>query len=286
MSFSIKSKINMASPVTKSVIFHGVICIVAVVGFPHIQRDIPRTDQSITVEFVDVDEFTQTTKSPSSKEKDGPEKEPAKKDDKPKPAPQVTADAPPSPVKPVAPKAIKPVPLPDAPPKKPEAKKEPKTKPKPMLTRESPEDIQDKEFESVLKNLMPVEPEDAERALDRIDGALKKSPNAPLGQKMTSSEMDRLTRQLARCWNLMAGARYAEDLVVDVRLYIGPDRIVRKADVLDKLRYSTDNFFRAAADSAIRAVYNPQCAPLDVPADKYDLWKVMTVRFDPREMLL
>lgn len=51
------------------------------------------------------------------------------------------------------------------------------------------------------------------------------------------------------------------------------------------MRYMGDSYFRAAADSVLRAIRNPRCNPLELPADKYDLWKEMTVTFDPREML-
>ena len=41
----------------------------------------------------------------------------------------------------------------------------------------------------------------------------------------------------------------------------------------------------AAADSAVRAVRNPKCSPLELPADKYDQWKRIDFTFDPRDML-
>ena len=41
-------------------------------------------------------------------------------------------------------------------------------------------------------------------------------------------------------------------------------------------------FFQAAADSAVRAVY--QCQPYALPADKYALWRDMILNFDPSHM--
>jgi hypothetical protein len=102
---------------------------------------------------------------------------------------------------------------------------------------------------------------------------------------MTMSEMEAVRMQLGECWKLLAGARYAEDLVVEIKLTINPDRTVRDARIVDQIRYSQDSFFRAAADSAYRAVFQTACNPLLLPPDKYNEWNTMTVRFDPREML-
>jgi hypothetical protein len=77
----------------------------------------------------------------------------------------------------------------------------------------------------------------------------------------------------------------AENLVVDVKLTMNPDRTVQDATVLDQVRYASDSYFQSAADSALRAVRNPHCNPLNLPPDKYEGWKVFTVTFDPKQML-
>jgi hypothetical protein len=68
-------------------------------------------------------------------------------------------------------------------------------------------------------------------------------------------------------------------------LIVARDRRVQSATIVDQWRYSQDSYFRAAADSAIRAINSPQCETLNLNPDKYDLWKDMVVTFDPREML-
>jgi hypothetical protein len=97
--------------------------------------------------------------------------------------------------------------------------------------------------------------------------------------------MDALRNQLAGCWSVPAGAKYAENLVVEVRIFVNPDRTVREAQILDRSRYNRDTAFRAAAESAVRAVYHPMCNPLRLPPDKYEQWKTIVVQFDPRKML-
>ncbi|NBO19672.1 MAG: energy transducer TonB, partial [Proteobacteria bacterium] len=49
-------------------------------------------------------------------------------------------------------------------------------------------------------------------------------------------------------------------------------------------KYQSDPFYRAAADAAVRAVQ--RCSPLTgLPSDKYETWKQMELRFDPKYML-
>ena len=63
------------------------------------------------------------------------------------------------------------------------------------------------------------------------------------------------------------------------------DGTVNKSSVLDRGRYNRDSTFRAAADSALRALRNPRCSPLKLPPEKYDQWKSIVINFDPRSML-
>jgi hypothetical protein len=75
-------------------------------------------------------------------------------------------------------------------------------------------------------------------------------------------------------------------LSVEVRILLYPDGRVKKASIAQSLygRYQSDTIFRAAADSALRAVQ--LASPLkNLPADKYSSWKDMVVNFDPKEML-
>ena len=83
----------------------------------------------------------------------------------------------------------------------------------------------------------------------------------------------------------MAGARNAEDIVVKINLVVRPDRSVQSARIVDQWRYNQDSFYRAAADEAMRAVRHPNCEVLDLPPDKYDLWKDLTFNFNPSAQL-
>ena len=87
---------------------------------------------------------------------------------------------------------------------------------------------------------------------------------------MTISEIDVLRQQIAGCWNIAAGARQAEALSVEIEMRMNPDATVRTARVVDGARMNSDPFFRAAAESALRALSHPDCIPLKLPVGKYE----------------
>ena len=164
-------------------------------------------------------------------------------------------------------------------------KKKPDEKKKTEEAKKEKEQTQ-QSFDSLLKNLAEETPD--EKAGD-VDIKASENTTEPSGlpdfaKELTISEFDALRQQLARCWNIPAGARDADNLVIEVKVEVNNQRIATSAEVVDRLRYSTDTFFRAAADSAVRAVRAPECTPLELPPEKYDSWKSMIVVFDPREM--
>ena len=147
---------------------------------------------------------------------------------------------------------------------------------------------QKKDFDSVLKNLAdekPV-PDSAEKKPDmNLNEPPEEAHNVPLSQRMTMTEMDAFRRQLQECWNFpFYGAKDAENLIVDIKIEVRRDRTLRQASFADTWRYNRDGFYRAAADSAMRAVQNPKCSPFQLPPDKYETWKSMTVTFNPQDI--
>jgi hypothetical protein len=194
---------------------------------------------------------------------------------------------PPPPPKPVEAQAPPPPPPKPAPPK-------PKAEPKPeqMAQAAPPKPDTSKAdaaaFDSLLKNLTktPALPqENAKPQRQQVAAAAPPSsqPRAPLGSQLTASEIDLVREQLSRCWNINAGARDAKDLVVEIRASVQPDGTVSRADIVDTGRLS-DPLFRAAAESARRTFFNPQCTPLKLPPDKYATWKDLVVDFSPKDI--
>lgn len=286
----------MSASVVKSLFFHGTIVVMALVGMPFMHKPLPTISDPIPVEIIDMSEKATTNRPPQRVEQS--QTSPAQpRPEPPKPvAPTQTATEPPKPpARPAEEKAKaqekapakepeKAPAIPKDPPKEPP--KAPPAKPeRPKLTEpEKAEETPTQDFNAVLRNLIKNEAQNAPIPNTAQTGA-ENSPNAPQAAQMSRSEMDAVRRQLESCWKLLAGARYAEDQVVAVRIFVNRDRTVRDAQIVDQVRYMTDSFFRAAADAALRAVHNPACTPLDLPPEKYDLWKDMIFNFDPRGML-
>ena len=277
---------GMKTPVVFSAGFHIALVIVALVGLPYFKTEPdPLESTAIPIEILPIAELT-TTNKPPIKAAPAPEKPPEEKPiqkEKPLP-PKVEAVEPPKEITPPKPKTeAKPKPKPVTPPPPDEALEKPKEKP----PEEKPvEETQAQDFTNLLKNLQDAPPEVQEDLPEsKTADAPAPSPVASFSEQLTMSEMDALRQQLVRCWSIQAGARYAEELVVEVRVTVSRERRVLSAEIQDTWRYSQDSYFRAAADSAIRALHSPQCETLNVNPDKYEQWKDMIVTFDPREML-
>lgn len=237
----------------------------------------------------------------------------------PTPAAPPSSEAPPPP-QPAPPKSEAPPPLPAPPPKPVEAQAPPPPPPKPE-PKPKPDKKQDAaEFDSLLKSLEKSQPRQVTRAqpqpqkqnqdaaaFDTLLKNLQKNavkpdpsakpqrqqvaaaappssqPHAPLGSQLTASEIDLVREQLSRCWNINAGARDAKDLVVEVRASVQPDGTVTQATIVDQGKMG-DPLWRAAAESARRTFFNPQCTPLKLPPDKYATWKDLVVDFSPKDI--
>ena len=225
----------------------------------------------------------------------------------PKPEVKAPPPPPPPPPKPVETQAPPPPP-PAARPSEPKPKPEPRQAhhtPRPDIKKADPaafqkllQSFEDKkperaDFDRLLKNLSPqqiAQAEEAPPARPRLAATAPPSsqPKAPLGSQLTASELDALRemvrQQLMPCWSIPAGARDAKDLHVEIRAAVSLDGTVRQATIIDQARLG-DPLFRAAAESARRTFFNPQCAPLKLPADKYEVWKDLVVDFNPRDLL-
>ena len=229
-----------------------------------------------------------------------PPKPEAKAPPLPPPPKPVAAQAPPAPPPP-EPKPPEPKPKPEPqqarPAPHPEAKRsDPAAFDKLVKTLEQRHDQKPSEpaaFDSLLKNLtreQTAQVEDAPRAPRKMaaTAAPSSQPKAPLGSQLTASELDALREQvrsqLTPCWNVPAGARDAKDLDVQVRAAVNPDGTVRQAMIVDQGNLG-DPLYRAAAESARRTFFNPQCTPLKLPPDKYEVWKDLVVDFNPRDLL-
>jgi outer membrane biosynthesis protein TonB len=230
-----------------------------------------------------------------------PEPEP---EPEPAPEPEVAIVPPPPEAKPKAKEKPKPKPEP-----KPEVKKKPEPKPKPKpkapaalvkvkpKKKPKPPDA----FASVLKTVadlkrQPVpaqkEPEEKKKKEepkasfeDQIAKALvSKKRSFDQSKPLSISEIDYVRQQIAKCWNPPAGAKNAQDMIIEIAVAMNMDGTVRDARINNK-NIQSDPFLQAMAESALRATLNRHCQPFKLPRDKFDRWKTMTLVFNPKEML-
>ena len=78
--------------------------------------------------------------------------------------------------------------------------------------------------------------------------------------RLSLSEVDALSRQIDGCWTVPVGVEGIEDMVVQLRIQVRPDRTVQNVTIEDQSRLGRDSTFRAVAESARRAV--DRCSPL------------------------
>jgi outer membrane biosynthesis protein TonB len=300
---------------------HAGLLAVILFGLPNLFRAVPPQATPIAVNLVTIAPQTRATHPnpfrPHRNARPIPAKAPPVPKPKPEPHPQPAAAAPPSSAPPPPPPPPKPEPVaakaPPPPPPKPTATAREKPKPSAPPVQKTDarafERLLDKldarpvdkhepqqaaQFDTLLKNLAHEDTataEDAPPSPQRVAAAAEASsqPQAPLGSQLTASEKDLVIQQIERCWDVPAGARDAKDLVVEIKASVNPDGTVRDATIVDTSRYATDPFFRAAADSAKRAVLNPQCTgpqdPLKLPADEYQAWRNLDLFFNPKDLL-
>jgi hypothetical protein len=101
-------------------------------------------------------------------------------------------------------------------------------------------------------------------------------------QSMTAAEVDAMKQQLSECWNVPSDMRKTDYPAVEIRAAFNRDGSLAHAEIVDAARMDTDPLYRTVALGAYRAVQ--LCSPLrQMPAEKYYLWKNVTLNFDPKE---
>lgn len=303
-------------------VLHVVAILLAIFGLPIFLSEPPIDEQPIVVDIVPLGDKTNPPPKQNAEAQPEPPK-PEEKPEQPKPepakpvppppAPPPPAPPPPAPPPPAPPPPPKPEPAPVPPPPKPEPKPEPpKPESPPPKPEAKPKQKPQEELDSLFKSVDKLKPKpatdskdktkdmaDLMKALDTVDktdkakpsdtgkqakpqnvkGSDSNNPNEPVSM----TELDMIRAQIYKCWNPPIGAKDAADLIVSIHVALEPDGRVSSADIVPSARYATDSFYRAAADSARRAVL--LCSPLKAPPTKYDQWKDLTLRFNPKDLV-
>ena len=98
--------------------------------------------------------------------------------------------------------------------------------------------------------------------------------------QLSGLEQASIARQFESCWNIPPGVRGTDAGKVLVHVIMRQDGTVANAQIQDQARAAADPVFRALAESAQRAVLTCR---LQLPPEKYPLWRDMVLTFDPEQ---
>ena len=304
---------EMRTPAALSAAIHIVALVAAIANFNFFSRP-PIEPEPVMVEFQAVAKHAaapkvgiqepqpekvkvadQTTKAPPP-----PSKEPPPAPPPPKPETNEALPVPPKPED--KPKAEEPKPAEDKialKPKEPEPPKvekppDPKVEPKPVPPKvEKPQtpppkpqpkkDTVDNIVDSILKNEDKNPPiKTPQQTPQRPKEYTRQAAMAPnLASIVTASEIEAVRQKIRPCWNSVAGAKEAP--IVTLIVQMNQDGTPVNAEIQETGRYNGDPVYRAAAESAWRAIMNPRCQPWPLPSDKFNAWRTITFNFDPRD---
>jgi len=274
----------LRSAIIISFVFHAVIMASSMIGLPMLNRDKPMQMKVIPVEMVTIGKVTKLKaqeKKPDPKKKKMPPKEKQQ---------ERKVAMPPEP-----PKLASNMPLPDMTkkPEKPVKKAEKSVLEKanraPRITPKSkPSRFDSGKLSALLDKREKAEPDIVEQLKDKTFGKEKIVGTIDI-QQQTLGIIDAVGQHIFnnQCWNIPAGAKGAEGLVVTIEVRLSLDgNLVGTPKIMESGRMNMpgQEFFRTAAESALRAVR--KCAPYDfLPKDQFDLWRDLEISFDPENML-
>lgn len=284
-----------------SAILHLGVALLLIFGLPTFLDKEVLDSQPLIVEMVQIAE--KTNPPPAKPREEAPKPLPKPVEDKPPPPQAKPTPPPPIPEPPQpqqaerAPEPLPKPPEPKPPEVKPEVKKEPPPPPKETATPPPPRQVakvvppkrpppkRDDFLAAILKDVAPT-PRAAEKTEKPVPQKTPAPSAAPpsLDQQVSISEIDAVRRQIQECWSMPAGARDAGSLVVTIRATVAPDGTVITARIENTARMN-EPYFRAAAESAQRAMLNPRCQPLKLPPHKYEQWRELRLDFNPKDMI-
>lgn len=296
-----------------SALFHIAIIVAAMTTFARPQRfdlDVP---PNIPVELLTVSDVTNVSAAIEETEEEPPAEEEEvveEQETEPQPQPQQVAELPDPVIEAPEPEAeflpeedAEPEPEPEDVEPEPEVAAAPPPNVRPNVRPQPPERREEFSFDQAAA-LIDRAPREEEPEFDlenleigdatNVETADRRRSAIGPGTGLTISQMDSLKYDVQRCWNVPAGALDAENLQIELRVHFNPDGTVRRTEVMDTIRYNTDGFYRAAADSARRAVERCQTGTrfdgtvrqgYDLPREQYETWRTVRLIFDPQEML-
>ncbi len=261
-----------------STALHLLILIFIIGGIPSLFKDDPKPIQIVSIDMLPISEITnvkpQIEEQPEIKVEKPKPKSPVKKVySKPKPPPKAKPKPPPKAKPKPAPKKVE-----KKAEKKPEKKVEKKAE-KPKVEKK-PEPKKD-EFESVLRSVEEMEVEAQKKKQQQIASY---DPTQALSVSEKDAIRQRIRRQVEDKWQLMPGARDAENMVIELKISLLQDGTVENVRVVDSWRYNNDLNFKVNAERAVNAVRAVERFE-DLPAKYYTEWSEVTLHFNPGNVI-
>jgi outer membrane biosynthesis protein TonB len=290
---------EMKTGMIVSVIAHVSFLVWGIVSFAARPLEAKPQD-SLPVDIISAEKFSQLTKGLKTGKKDAPNKEQVEKVAEPKPV-EETPTTKVTEKKEIKTAAAEPTMAMDqqkVEPPKPDKKPPPKDEIAEALKKEQikkkQEEQKQKAAEKKQQQQPKFDPNQIAALLDKRDptrqtltGESLSPQPAALGvrsgsaPKLSQSELDAMRRRLMDLWNPPAGVQNPEQLVVKIRIQLGRDGKLSGPPIV--VTSGRGTLFETARDNAIRALFRGQ--PFEMLSkDTYDLWKEIEITFDPREM--
>ena len=147
--------------------------------------------------------------------------------------------------------------------------------------KKKPVKKKDNDYDSILKSLEEGAKKEVET--DEVVDKPSKGPHSD-SMPLSLSVKDAIKMQIEKCWSPPAGNKDAGKLAVLLNIAFKPDGTVANVKIVDSIKYASDELYKVAADSAVRAVH--KCSPLqNLPIDQYDLWQNLEFNFDPSDLI-
>ena len=95
-------------------------------------------------------------------------------------------------------------------------------------------------------------------AKDKAEGqqkGIKGGVSSDEGETLTISQVDFISATIRKYWNRDLGIEGAENMKIDLRIFLDATGHVKNVEILNQSRYYSDAGYRSMAESAKRAVY-------------------------------
>jgi outer membrane biosynthesis protein TonB len=170
--------------------------------------------------------------------------------------------------------------------KQPEAKK-PTPKPQPKVAQAQPQPQPKPKQEYVFNpaqisaNLDKRDPTRHELTGTALNASASLGTARGSAVTLSQSEIDAFRARVISLWNVPPNIDHPEEMVVTVRIQLGPDR--RLTATPQVVSRGNSPRYQAAAEAAVRAVLQGQPYNM-LRTETYEVWRDITIDFDPKAM--